>query len=220
VFPCDPFNPLGIRPSAAIYGPSTARPSGRSDIGSSLNYGRYRWEARDIAFDPRRTSKPATYVSGTLHAHYSCPSERRHAKLSISESPALFRERRIPLMGNSSRILIVDDSRANAEALAASLAIDGLETRFALSGVDAIQLLGFWQPHVSVLDISMPEHNGFAVARVLRSMPATRDTGIIAFTALARAEFVATGPVVDFDGYCQKGGSHAPLLKMINGMLA
>jgi CheY-like chemotaxis protein len=58
-------------------------------------------------------------------------------------------------MGNSARILIADDSRANAEALAASLAIDGLETHFAQSGVDAIQLPRFWQPHVFVLDIGI-----------------------------------------------------------------
>jgi hypothetical protein len=51
-------------------------------------------------------------------------------------------------------------------------------------------------------------------------MPATRDAGIIEFTALGKAEFVATGPVVDFDGYRQQGGSHAPLSKRINGMLA
>lgn len=59
-------------------------------------------------------------------------------------------------MGNSARIPIVDDTRADAEALAASLAIDGLEMQ------DAIESLGHRQPHVFVLDISMPEHNGFA----------------------------------------------------------
>lgn len=139
--------------------------------------------------------------------------------IPFSEPAVLFRKRQIPLNGNSARVLVVDDSRANAEALAASLAIDGLETQFALCGVDALKMLDFWQPHVFVLDISMPEHNGFAVARVLRGMPASRDAGIIAFTALGKAEFVATGPVVDFDGYCQKGGSYGPLLRMINGML-
>lgn len=137
----------------------------------------------------------------------------------FSEPSVLFKKRQLALNGNSARVLVVDDNEANAEALAASLAIDGLVTRFALSGVDALQMLDSWQPHVFVLDISMPEHNGFAVARVLRGMPACRNAGIIAFTALGKAEFVATGPVVDFDGYCQKGGSHAPLLKMINGML-
>lgn len=112
---------------------------------------------------------------------------------------------------------LADHRRDNTEALATLLAIDGLETRFALNGVDAIESLGLWQPHVFVLDISMPEHDGFAVARVLRSMPATCGAGIIAFTASAKTEFLATGPVVDFDGYRQKRGSHTPLLKMING---
>jgi hypothetical protein len=68
--------------------------------------------------------------------------------------------------------LVVDDTRANAEALAASLAIDGFATRFALGGVDALQQLNPWQPHIFVLDITMPEHNGFAVARVLRRISA------------------------------------------------
>ncbi|MGF6727713.1 two-component system OmpR family response regulator [Paraburkholderia sp. GAS41] len=139
--------------------------------------------------------------------------------IPFSEPAVLFRKRQVPLNGKSARVLVVDDSRANAEALAASLAIDGLVTQFALCGLDALKMLDFWQPRVFVLDISMPEHNGFAVARVLRRMPASRDAGIIAFTALGKAEFVATGPVVDFDGYCQKGGSHWPLLRMINGML-
>jgi two-component system OmpR family response regulator len=175
--------------------------------------------ARDIAIDPR--APPSQPV--VLQAHCMLPMSV-HARAAMqnipfSEPPVLFRKRHIPLNGNSARVLVVDDSRANAEALAASLATDGLETRFALCGVDALKMLDSWQPHVFVLDISMPEHNGFAVARVLRGMPVCRNAGIIAFTALGKAEFAATGPVVDFDGYCQKGGSHTPLLKMINGML-
>jgi len=74
-------------------------------------------------------------------------------------------------------------------------------------------MLDFWRPHVFVLDISMPEHNGFALARVLRGMRALH------LRRWGKAEFVATGPVVDFDGYCRKGGSRAPLLKMIDRML-
>jgi two-component system, OmpR family, response regulator len=101
----------------------------------------------------------------------------------------------------SARILVVDDTRANAEALAASLAIDGFATRFALGGVDALQQLNPWQPHIFVLDITMPEHNGFAVARVLRRISSGRDAGIIAFTVLGKDEFAALGPAADFDGY-------------------
>lgn len=59
-----------------------------------------------------------------------------------------------------------------------------------------------------VLDISMLEQNGFAVARVPWGMPASREARIIALTALGKAGFVAIGPVVEFDGECQKRGSH------------
>ncbi|MFM0205349.1 response regulator [Paraburkholderia fungorum] len=139
--------------------------------------------------------------------------------LPFSNPPDHFNRRQIALFGAPARVLVVDDSRPNAEALVASLSIDGLEARFALSGPEALQQLNSWLPHVFVLDINMPIHNGFAVARVLRRMLTTRDTGIIAFTALGKADFAAAGPVVDFDAYCQKGGTQAPLLKIINDML-
>jgi two-component system OmpR family response regulator len=137
----------------------------------------------------------------------------------LSSPNTRFGQRQIPLSGQRARILVVDDTRANAEALAASLAIDGFATRFALGGVDALQQLNPWKPHIFVLDITMPEHNGFAVARVLRRISSSRHAGIIAFTALGKDEFAAFGPPADFDGYCQKGGSHTPLLTMIRGMI-
>ena len=127
--------------------------------------------------------------------------------------------RQIALMGQRARILVIDDSLPNAEALAAALMVDGLDAHYALSGVEALRRLTFWQPHVFIVDINMPEHDGFAVARVLRRIRSTCDAGIIAFTALDKDDFIASGPVRHFDGYCQKGGARAPLLALINGML-
>ena len=89
------------------------------------------------------------------------------------------------------RILVVDDNEASAEGLAAALAADGLDTRYVLSGVDALHAIDGWVPHVVVLDISMPEHDGFATARVLRRISPTRNAGIIAFTALGE-DYVRT----------------------------
>jgi len=117
------------------------------------------------------------------------------------------------------RVLVNDDSPVNAESLAVALAFDGLEARYAIGGVDALRQLNPWRPHVFVLDINMPEHNGFAVARVLRRMTSTRDACVIAFTALGGDEFIVLGPQNDFEGYSQKGGSHLPLLNMIRAML-
>lgn len=114
-----------------------------------------------------------------------------------------------------SRILVVDDNEASAEGLAAALAADGLDTRYVLSGVDALHAIDGWVPHVVVLDISMPEHDGFATARVLRRIPPTRDVGIIAFTALGEDYVRTKGVRAGFDGYCQKGNTAHALVRLI-----
>jgi two-component system OmpR family response regulator len=114
-----------------------------------------------------------------------------------------------------SRILVVDDNEASAEGLAAALAADGLDTRYVLSGVDALHAIDGWVPHVVVLDISMPEHDGFATARVLRRIPPTRDVGIIAFTALGEDYVRTKGVRAGFDGYCQKGNTPHALVRLI-----
>jgi hypothetical protein len=53
------------------------------------------------------------------------------------------------------------------------------------------------------------------VLSTLRRIRLICDAGIIAFTALDKDDFIASGPVRHFDGYCQKGGTHAPLLALM-----
>jgi CheY-like chemotaxis protein len=117
------------------------------------------------------------------------------------------------------RILVVDDHAHSAEALAAALTSEGFDTRVALSGVDALHAVEQWSPHIIVLDISMPEHDGFATARVLRRIARTRDAGIIAFTALGEELVRSQGLHAGFDGYCQKGNPPAALVQLIGRMV-
>jgi two-component system OmpR family response regulator len=117
------------------------------------------------------------------------------------------------------RILVVDDNEASAESLAAALKADGCDTRFALSGVDALQAIDGWVPHIVVLDISMPEHDGFATARVLRRISPTRNVGIIAFTALGEDYVRSKGVRAGFDGYCQKGNTPRALVELISRLV-
>jgi two-component system OmpR family response regulator len=117
------------------------------------------------------------------------------------------------------RILVVDDNEASAESLAAALRADGCDARFALSGVDALQAIDGWVPHIVVLDISMPEHDGFATARVLRRISPTRNAGIIAFTALGEDYVRAKGMHAGFDGYCQKGNTPRVLVNLISRLV-
>lgn len=117
------------------------------------------------------------------------------------------------------RILVVDDNASSAEALSAALGADGFDIRVALSGVDALHAVDHWSPHIVILDISMPEHDGFATARVLRRIARTRDAGIIAFTALGEELVRAQGLNAGFDGYCQKGNSPAALVRLIERLV-
>jgi two-component system, OmpR family, response regulator len=136
-------------------------------------------------------------------------------RLSPSPSCSLWTNRSINVDLIPWRILVVDDNPAAAEGLAAALAADGYDTRYALSGVEALHLVDGWAPHIIVLDISMPEHDGFATARVLRRLARTREVGIIAFTALGEDYVRDQGVNAGFDGYCQKGNTPGDLVRLI-----
>jgi two-component system OmpR family response regulator len=132
----------------------------------------------------------------------------------------LWTDRNVDADHETWRILVVDDNQPSAEGLAAALIADGCDARFVLSGVDALQAVDGWVPHIVVLDISMPEHDGFATARVLRRISPTRNAGIIAFTAHGEEFVRAKGIRAGFDGYCQKGSTPGVLVDLISRLVS
>ncbi|BBU29360.1 two-component system response regulator [Burkholderia sp. THE68] len=136
-----------------------------------------------------------------------------------SHQCALWSNRSVYAHRDQWRILVVDDNVFSAEALSAALASDGFDTRFALSGVDALHAVDGWVPHVVILDITMPEHDGYATARVLRRIARTRDAVIIAFTALGEETVRSEGVPSGFDGYCQKGNPPGAIVRLIERLV-
>jgi len=128
---------------------------------------------------------------------------------------ALWTTRQVGVPPAQIRLLVVDDNPIAAEALAAALEAEGFITRYALSGVEAIDIASTWRPHVVILDINMPEYDGFQTASIMRRLSTTRDAKIIAFTALGESDVLPRGPAVGFDGYCQKGNSLTLLTNLI-----
>jgi len=122
--------------------------------------------------------------------------------------------------GGPTKILVVDDLPIAAEALAIALSDPKRVTRFALSGVEAVNQLTEWTPDVVVLDINMPEHDGYQTARVLRRLATTRDVVLIAFTAQSEAEVSSRAVAAGFDAYCQKGNSVPRLICLIDDFIA
>ncbi|MEZ4308308.1 MAG: response regulator [Polyangiaceae bacterium] len=81
-------------------------------------------------------------------------------------------------------ILIVDDHPTNVALLSTILAADGYPIRTASSGLGALRLALAAPPDLLLLDVNMPDLNGYDVCRELRASEETRDIPIIFISAL------------------------------------
>lgn len=80
------------------------------------------------------------------------------------------------------RVLVADDNQDAADSLALILSIDGHNVRRAYDGRHALELFAEFQPHVGILDVSMPNLDGNAVVRQVRDMALKIRPVLIALT--------------------------------------
>jgi len=81
------------------------------------------------------------------------------------------------------RVLIIDDERAIAQALTIRLRVAGYDVRWACDGAAGVGAALEWRPDVIVLDIRMPDMDGFEVNRRLRSGSEAFTTPVIFLSA-------------------------------------
>jgi len=74
----------------------------------------------------------------------------------------------------SDKILIVDDEEPNREILTSLVRALGYETETAINGVEAITKMKFFTPDLVLLDIMMPDMDGYEVCDHLKSDPRPR----------------------------------------------
>jgi len=88
------------------------------------------------------------------------------------------------------RVLAVDDEADARELLTTIVRQYGGEAEAAASAAAALCKMEEWQPNVLVADIGMPDEDGYALIRKVRSLPPDRggDIPAVALTAYARAE--------------------------------
>jgi CheY-like chemotaxis protein len=108
------------------------------------------------------------------------------ALAAAAPQPAASRSRRpakaMPA-GQGQRILIVEDSEPAIIQLADILKADGYRVEVARDGKSALELLGQTLPDAVVLDLMMPEVDGFEVLRQLRGSPRTAPLPVLILTA-------------------------------------
>ncbi|HLX37357.1 MAG TPA: response regulator [Candidatus Binataceae bacterium] len=103
--------------------------------------------------------------------------------------------------GAIAQIMVVDDDPDTVTVLARYLQREGFATIEAMSGPQCLRLVDEYKVDVILLDLMMPEMDGFEVVRALKSNPATAEIPIIMITARddieARSEGMRVG-VSDF----------------------
>ncbi len=89
-----------------------------------------------------------------------------------------------PKRDSKANILVVDDTPDNLRLLSAMLTAQGYEVRKALSGKMALTACQMVLPDVILLDINMPEMNGYEVCRQLKANDSTCRVPVIFISAL------------------------------------
>ncbi|MBD2182371.1 two-component system response regulator [Aerosakkonema funiforme] len=85
----------------------------------------------------------------------------------------------------SGLILIVDDNRTNLKLLFGFLKESGYKILVAINGKNALEKLQYINPDLILLDIRMPDMDGFEVCRYLKANPGTKEIPVIFLTALS-----------------------------------
>ncbi len=102
------------------------------------------------------------------------------------------------------RILIVDDYADAAESLTMLLQMEGHEIKTADCGMKAIELAQSFRPQIVLLDIGLPDFDGYEVAKRLRALPDTRDAILIALTGYGQTDDRERSQSAGFDHHLLK----------------
>jgi CheY-like chemotaxis protein len=84
------------------------------------------------------------------------------------------------------RLLVVDDNRDAGRTMAILLQLQGYEVRTASDGLQALDIVAEFQPEVILMDIGMPNLDGYEATRRIRQMPEGKDAFIVAVTGWGR----------------------------------
>ncbi|OHD57033.1 MAG: hypothetical protein A2Y33_08890 [Spirochaetes bacterium GWF1_51_8] len=117
------------------------------------------------------------------------------------------------------RILCIDDEPMNLELLKAILEPQGYEVYRALNGKDGIVKLSGGGIDLVILDVSMPELNGYEVCRMIKNNPGTSNTPVVLLSGLSGTEETKRGMDAGCDDFISKPFSRTEFIERINTVL-
>jgi CheY-like chemotaxis protein len=102
------------------------------------------------------------------------------------------------------RVLIADDDADTADSLAVLLKLWGHEVWETNTGAEALEMAFRLRPDVLLLDVAMPDLDGFCLARAIRQLPFLDGVLLVAITGYADDAHRQVGMRAGFDHYLAK----------------
>ncbi len=118
------------------------------------------------------------------------------------------------------RVLLVDDEGAIRTICRVNLESDGLTVFEASDGREGLGVVREKHPELVLLDVMMPEVDGWEVARELASDPATRDIPVVFLSARASREDKARAQALGAVGYVVKPFDPVELAGFVRDVIA
>jgi two-component system cell cycle response regulator DivK len=101
-------------------------------------------------------------------------------------------------------VLVIDDEPDNLRLVADVLEFGGSKVMQASDAKRGLALIDEFHPNLLLLDLAMPDMDGWEMHRILRSRPDTRELLIVALTALAMPGDAERVKAAGFSGYITK----------------
>ena len=117
----------------------------------------------------------------------------------------------------SHRILVVDDEKGISDLISTSLRFVGFDVRTAATGSEALTVAEEFKPQAVVLDVMLPDLDGFEVCRQLRSEGL--NVGVLFLTAKDGMEDKVAGLTIGGDDYMTKPFSLEELVARLRALL-
>jgi CheY-like chemotaxis protein len=153
--------------------------------------------------------------SGTVSAHSEGLGRGTAVTVSLPVSEPSDAAPAVTAAAGQSRILVVDDNRDAADTLAMLLSLSGFETQVAYTPTEALNRMKAFDPEVAVIDIGLPEMDGYELARRLRHGTPPFRGKLIALTGYGQQQDVEKAMSAGFDAHLTKPVQPDALLELI-----
>jgi len=114
--------------------------------------------------------------------------------------------------------MVVDDHVASGDLLVEILSMEGYAVRVARCGRDAVAMAREFKPQIALLDVGLPDMDGFALAKLLQADPELEQIRLVALSGYSQSADSWGSREGSFDHYLVKPVDVEQLLSLLQSL--